>query len=219
MEAKLSLTRRHDPGKGVARKLRRAGRVPGVVYGGTDEGTLVSMEAQEALHLFQNISVDNTIIDLTLDDEGLTQAALVREIQVHPFRTELIHVDFLRVREGVAIEVQIPINLEGTPEGVRSGGGLLEHIVHDLPVRCIPSKTPETIDVDVTGLDIGDILRAGDITMPEGVENLLDPHRTICHVAQPKVADEDVAVEGEEEAEGVAPEAATDSADAEGSED
>ena len=190
MQAKLNLETRGDSGKGVARKLRRAGRVPGVIYGGGDDPVLVSMQAREAFNLFQSIPVDNTILELSVDGHE-AERALIREIQSHPCRPELLHVDFIRIRRGVAIEVQIPIHFAGLPEGVRHGGGTLDQVVHDITVKCVPSKIPEAIEVDVTALEIGDVLRAGDLDMPEGVENLIDPQRTICGVAAPRVAEED----------------------------
>ena len=168
METSLNLRTRHDSGKGIARKLRRAGRVPGVIYGGGEKPVPVSMEAHEALRLFQSISVENTILDLMVDEHE-AERALVREVQAHPYRTELLHVDFLRVRRGVAIEVNIPVHVIGVPVGVREGG-ILEHVVHDITVKCIPSKIPAAIEVEVTQLDTGDVLRAGDLEMPEGVK-------------------------------------------------
>lgn len=206
----LHVKQRNESGKGVARKLRRSGRVPGVIYGGGDDPVLVSMEAQGALRLFEAISVENTILDLRLDDKD-GERALVREIQLHPHRPQLLHVDFIRVKRGVPIEVQVPIHLTGVPDGVRNEGGLLDHVLHDLQVKCLPSKIPEVIEVDVTALMIGDVLRAGDIEVPEEVEVLVDPAMTVCGVAAPKIVDEDeegLAVEeAEEEAEGVEAEA------------
>ena len=95
MKAKLDIETRDDAGKGVARKLRRAGRVPGVIYGGGGDTVLVSMEAREALNLFQSISLDETVVQLNVKG-GATERAVVQEVQVHPYRTELLHVDFLR---------------------------------------------------------------------------------------------------------------------------
>lgn len=201
MQTTLNLESRRQAGKGVARKLRRRGRVPGVIYGGGQLPALVHMEAQAALHLFRSISVENTILNLSVDD-GEPERALVREIQTHPCRPELLHVDFLRIRRGVAIEVQVPVRLTGVPAGVRNEGGLLDQVVHDLPVKCVPSKIPEVIEVDVTELTVGDVIRAGDIEMPDDVESLADPGRTICAVAAPRVADEEDAEEEAEEQEG-----------------
>lgn len=184
METTLNLTTRHDSGKGVARKLRRAGRVPGVIYGGGEEPVPVSMETREALHLFQSISVENTILDLMVDDRE-AERALVREVQTHPYRTELLHVDFLRVQRGVAIEVNIPVHVTGVPAGARDGG-VLEHIVHDITVKCVPSRIPEAIEVDVSHLETGDVLRVVDLEMPEAVENLADPQQAVCAVSVPR---------------------------------
>lgn len=96
MEARLNLETRQDAGKGAARRLRRAGRVPGVIYGDGRDPVLVSMEAREAQNLFHSISLDDTVLNLALNDEA-TELAMVREVQVHPYRAELLHVDFLRV--------------------------------------------------------------------------------------------------------------------------
>ncbi len=196
--ARLNLETRDASGKGVARKLRRAGRVPGVIYGGGGDPMLVSMDARETFNLFQSIPVDNTILQLHVGDRE-SERALVREVQVHPYRPALLHVDFIRIRRGVAIEVQIPLHFEGLPEGVRSEGGTLEQVIHDITVKCVPSRIPEAIEIDVTHLGIGDVVRAGEIDMPEGVENLMDPDRTICGVAAPRAIveeDEDEVVEG-----------------------
>lgn len=202
MEAKLKLEPREGAGKGVARKLRRAGRVPGVVYGGEGDTVMVSMESREAINLFQHISVENTILELDMSGDSTTQA-LVREIQSHPHRTELIHVDFMRITAGVALEVSVPLDLIGVPKGVRSEGGLLDHIIHDVPVKCLPSNIPEVIELDVSHLEIGDAIRAKDLSLPPEVELLLDPERTICLVSAPR-AEEDEA-ETEDDLEGEVP--------------
>ena len=199
MDTTLRLTTRHDSGKGVARRLRRAGRVPGVVYGGGEETVPVSMEGREALLLFQSISVENTILNLMVDG-GEAERALVREVQVHPFRTELLHVDFLRVQRGVAIEVNVPVHVTGVPVGVREGG-ILEHVVHDITVKCLPSLIPEAIEVDAGHLDTGDVLRVRDLEMPEGVESLADPDQAVCAVTLPKAPeiDDDAEAVGDED--------------------
>ena len=198
MEITLNLRTRHDSGKGIARRLRRAGRVPGVIYGGGGKPVLVSMEALEALRLFQSISVENTVLNLMVD-ERQAERALVREVQAHPYRTELLHVDFLRVQRGVAIEVNVPVHVIGVPAGVREGG-ILEHVVHDITVRCIPSRIPAAIELEVGELDTGDVLRARDLEMPEGVENLVDPDQTICAVMAPRGPEPGEEEEGEEDA-------------------
>ena len=201
MEATLNLELRNAAGKGAARKLRRAGRVPAIVYGGNEAPVMVSVEAQEARRVFEAISVENTILHLSLG--GDTERALVREVQTHPFRPDILHVDFIRIRRGVPIEVQVPVHLLGVAAGVRNDGGRMDQVSHDVPVKCVPSKIPEAIEVDVTSFVVGDVLRAGDLEMPDGVENLADPGLVICGVAAPTISVE----EEEEAAEGIEPEA------------
>lgn len=196
----LNATKRDGSGKGVARKLRQGGRVPAVIYGKDMEPIHLSVDAMEAGHLFHAISTDNTIVDLVVEGEKEAFPTLVREIQAHPHKNELVHVDFLRIQMGVAVEVEVPVELRGTPVGVKMHGGVLEHLVHEVPVKCIPSLIPEFIEVDVSGLDIDDAVHLTELVFPEGVELLLDDDRTVCIVAAPRaVVEEEVAEEGEEE--------------------
>jgi len=188
--ATLPAQKRDGTGKGVARKLRTAGRVPAVLYGRDLEPVHLSLEVREAEHLFHSISVDNTIVELAVEGEKEAYQTLIREIQVHPLRLSLTHVDFLRIQKGVTVDVNVPLHLVGTPEGVKNSGGVLEQIIHDLAVRCIPSNIPESIDVDVAHLDINESLHIYDIEFGEGVEVMIEQKRTICSVAIPKVIEE-----------------------------
>ena len=207
-KATLKAQKREDLGKGASRSIRRGGRVPAVLYGRELEAIHLSVDAHEAELLFHSISVDNTIVDLAVEGEKKPYQTLVREIQTHPWKDSLVHVDFLRIQEGVEVDLEIPVELVGVPVGVRLGGGVLEQIVHELEVRCIPSKIPESFKLDVTDLDINDSLHVSDIAVTEGVEILMSPDQTICAVAIPRVVEEPelaepvVAAEGEEPAEG-----------------
>lgn len=227
MTKSLSAKKREGTGKGVARKMRQDGRVPAVVYGKDMESEHVSLDAREALHLFETISVDNTIVQLEVEG-GSAHQTLVREIQAHPVRRELIHVDFLRVQAGVMVELDIPVHLEGTPVGVKQHGGVLDHMIHELPVRCIPSNIPDSFVVDVSGLDINDAIHVYDLELGEGVEVTIDADRTVCAVSVPKTptldaedaeAEAEAALEAEligEEGEG---DEGADGGDGEGGED
>lgn len=196
----LKAEKRQGSGKGLARKMRAGGRVPGVVYGKDMDTIQVSLDAQEAEHLFRSISVENTIVDLDIKGVRGKQQTLVREIQTHPVRADLLHVDFLRVQKGVAVDLEVPVHLTGVPVGVKLHGGVLEQIIHELPVRCIPSKIPEFFEVDVTELDIDNALHVSDIEFGEGVEPTIDFERTLCLVAAPRVHEELVEEEALEEA-------------------
>ncbi|MFV2007147.1 MAG: 50S ribosomal protein L25 [Longimicrobiales bacterium] len=205
-KVELAAVKRGETGKGAARKIRSAGRVPAVVYGKDLDAMSLTVDGREALRLFQSISVENTIVRLAIEGEE-EMDILVREVQSHPFRTELIHVDFYQIQKGVAIEVDIPVVLGGTSEGVRTGGGIMDQTIHEIRVKCIPSLIPPSFEVDVTSLEVGDSLHVSDITIDEDVELITDLEQTICTVALPKVVEvdepEEELEEGEEGAEDV----------------
>ena len=182
-EVKLAAQRRSETGKGAARKIRAAGNVPAVVYGGEDEALSLTLDRNEATHLFQNISVENTIIDLKVEGVKTPIQTLIREIQAHPFRSEILHVDFLRIQKGVAIEVEIPIQLEGSPHGVKHGEGILDQVIHTVTVRCIPSAIPDAITVNIEHLDVGDSLHVSELVVPEDLEVVTDADRIVAQVA------------------------------------
>ncbi|NNK63333.1 MAG: 50S ribosomal protein L25, partial [Gemmatimonadetes bacterium] len=131
MHAILKAEKRDATGKGVARKLRAAGRLPAVVYGQGEEALAITLDAAEAYHLFHSISVENTIVDLEVEGEKGSVQTLVREVQVHPFKSDLIHVDFYLLQKGVKVEVELPVHLNGTPLGVRSSGGILQQVIYE----------------------------------------------------------------------------------------
>jgi large subunit ribosomal protein L25 len=202
-QVKLKADRRQDTGKGVARKLRAAGKLPAVVYGAGEEALSLVLDAHEATILFNSISVENTIVNLEVEGESAPMATLVREVQTHPYRPDILHVDFLRVQTGVEVELDVPLHLEGVPVGVKDQHGVLEQGIHELPIRCIPSAIPNELVVDVSGLSIGDSLSVGDISVPEGVTILRDLDLTVCSVQAPSALasqDEDEE-EGDEEPE------------------
>ena len=214
----LAASRRHETGKGVARRLRAAGQVPAVLYGKDQEPISLTLNAQEALSLFHSISVENTIVNVQIDDDKEELETLVREIQMHPFRPDIVHVDFYCIERGVALEVEIPANYNGTPQGVRDGG-VLEVILHEFRVRCLPPKIPESIEIDISHLEIGDSVHVSEVTMPEDVELLTDPGQTACLVSAPRVEEEPEEEELEEGLEGEEGEEGEEGAEGEAAED
>lgn len=193
-QASLQARRRDETGKGVARRLRRAGRIPAIVYGKDMEPIPLSLDEQEAVHLFESIPVANTVLQLDIGGETSLRT-LVREIQTHPFRPDILHVDFMRLRQGVAVELTVPVVLSGTPAGIRAGGRL-DVVLHEAHVRCTPAKIPESLQADISQLDIGESLRLSDIALPEDVELLSGLDTLVCHVATSWVPEEE---EDEEE--------------------
>ena len=206
--AKLQAKVREGTGKGVARKMRAAGRVPAVVYGPDGDAQSVSVDAHEALTLFGGISVENTIVSLEIEGQKSPVDTLVREVQMHPFKPNLLHLDFYKVTKGQTLQVQVPLHFEGTPAGVRLSSGILEQHVHDIEVRCVPSKIPDHLEIDVTNLELGESLHVSDLKVPEGVEILTEGDRTLCIVVLPRGAVSDEAEEGDIEGEDAPAEAA-----------
>ena len=192
-QATLNAEIREGVRKGANRRLRATGRVPAILYGKDHEPTLLSVDAREAERLFQQISVENTIIELKVKGDSSKIQALVREVQVGAVRPDLVHIDFYKVQAGVKLEVEVPIELVGIPNGVRQDGGVLEQVIHDVPVRCLPDQIPESIQIDVTALMINDSLHISDLKVAEGVEILMDPERTLCVVQPPRAEEEPTA--------------------------
>ena len=202
--ASLVAKPRSDTGKGVARKLRAAGEVPGVIYGHGREPQPLTVNAREFKRLADRIRITSTVIELAI--EGKVAKTLIRELQRNPLNREPLHIDFQELVAGEKVDVSVPLRFVGTPEGVKTGGGILEEVMHQIEVRVDPSNIPDHIDVDVTALTIGHGLHVRDILLPAGVEVLDDPDNTIATVTPPKAEEEvaPVAVEGAL----VAPEAA-----------
>ena len=193
--ASLNAEVRTETGKGVARKLRAAGKVPGVIYGHGREPMALSIDAREFGRLAERVRITSTVIELALD--GKTARTLVRELQRDPLKRTVLHVDFQELVAGEKVNVTVPLRFVGTPEGVKTGGGILEEIVHNIHVECDPGNIPDHIDVDVTALTIGHSLHVSDLKLPEGVEVTDDAEQTVAIVSAPK-AEEAVAapVEG-----------------------
>lgn len=194
---------REAVGKGGARSMRREGRIPGILYGHGEESIPLSVDARELQRLVHSVSIENTIVDLSLKGTRQPYKVLIREIQRHPTREEYIHVDFFHIAMDEKISVEVPIVLNGEPTGVRNKGGILDHQLRELEVYCLPAEIPERIEVDVSELDIGDAIHVRDLAVPEGVEIEADPDRAVAAVLAPAVVpiEEEVAASVEEPAE------------------
>jgi large subunit ribosomal protein L25 len=196
----LQAKSRTDTGKGAARTLRRQGYIPGVIYGHGEQTRACQVERKQVEKLLTSGSHESTIIDLKLED-GATSSVLIREVQVHPYRSEVLHIDFLSVRKGERVKLEVPVRLVGLSPGVKEGG-IMEHLRHEVEIRCIPSKIPEALDLEISEMDIGDSVTVADLEVPEDVEILTDPAATIASVVPPAVRVEEEVAE-EVEAEGV----------------
>src|SRR6185437_591808 len=199
----FSATPRDATGKGAARQLRGRGQVPAVIYGHDIKPQALSLNARDLDKLLSHIQAESTVIEVTVD--GHTSKTLIREIQRHPIKRQILHVDFQALVAGEKVTVSIPIVLEGIPEGVRLGGGVLDQTLRELEIEVDPSSIPDHIEFDVTNMVIGDSVHVSDLKMPEGVEVLDDPETSVAVLAAPRaVIEETAATEPVEGAEGVA---------------
>lgn len=197
----INAERRSTSGKGAARKLRLAGMVPAVVYGHGRDAESLTLNLADLEKALQGAS-GSTVIELSVDGKPLR--ALIREIQRHPTRKTVSHVDFLEIHAGEKITLDVPLMLVGSPEGVRNAGGVLEQFLREIEIEVLPRDIPERIEIDVSALEIGDSLHVSDLSV-ENADILADADQTICTVVPPRV--EEVAVpEVAEEEEAAEPE-------------
>ncbi len=191
--ATLSATLRSESGKGAARALRRAGSVPAVIYGHKRAPMSLSVLTRDLERLLERVSAETTVVELSID--GKISRTLIREIQKHPFKKQLVHVDFQELVAGEMITVNVPLILVGVSIGVRSFAGILDQTMRELEVEVDPSAIPNHIDVDVTALNVGDSVHVRDLKLPAGVKVLTDADASVVVVAAPKVNATDAAAD------------------------
>ena len=193
----FNATAREKGGKGAARQLRSRGQVPAVIYGHGREPMSLSLNARDLDKMLGHIQAESTVIEVTV--EGHTAKTLIREIQRHPIKRQILHVDFQALVAGEKVVVSIPIVLIGTAEGVKLEGGVLEQPLRELEIEVDPSNIPDHVELDVTNMMIGDSLHVSDLKVPEGVEIQDDPETSVAVLAAPRaVIEETPAAEGVE---------------------
>jgi large subunit ribosomal protein L25 len=212
MKIEISATKRVVKGTGASRRLRHAGSVPGVLYGGGKEPISLDLEQKSLFLQFRHEAFHASI--LTLNLEGNKESVLLRDYQMHPVRNTIQHIDFQRVNENEKIHVKVPfhfINAEVSP-GVKLNGGIVSHIMTEANISCLPKNLPEFIEVDLATIDIGQSIHLSEIKIPDGVEFVQLAHgndAAVASVAKPRVVVEEVeeveAKPAEGAAEGAAP--------------
>ena len=207
METTLNAEVRSGRGKGFARRLRRGGRIPGVVYGegggsGGSGAIAVSVEPEAVSRVLHSEAGANTLIGLTVGDGGGDPGkVLIKDYQVDPISHRLLHVDFYRVAMDKVITVTVRVDLTGEAEGVKVQGGLIDFVQREVAVACLPSEIPEHIEVDVSPLTIGQGIRLKDLLEGVSWQPVSDPETLIVHVIAPRLETEEGEGEGEAEAE------------------
>jgi large subunit ribosomal protein L25 len=186
----LEAAHRSDTGKGVARKLRADGRVPGVYYGRGEDSIALTVALKDLYQVLESADGSNVIVDLKLTGAAAKdRKALIREIQRDPVAGTLLHLDLQHISLTERITVEVPIVLLGTPAGVKDGGGILEHLLREVEVECLPTDIPSKLEIDVSGLQIGDSLHVSDLKVERG-EILTEATRAIAAVVPPTVLEE-----------------------------
>ncbi len=208
MDVTLAAATRDGLGKNEARRLRRSGRVPAVLYGGDSTGGVpLAVDPEEVHRILHSESGVNTLIALSVDG-GDSSQVMVREFQLDPIGNTLLHVDFYRPALDKVITVTVPVMLAGEPAGVKQQGGLLDFVQRDVQVECLPTEIPEHIHIDVSELLIGQGVRLRDLLEGVSWTPVSEPETLLVHVIAPKVEEEPEAEEAAAEAveEGAQPE-------------
>jgi large subunit ribosomal protein L25 len=192
-QAKLTVQRRTATGRNHIKVLRSQGLVPGIIYGAKQEALPLTVDGKALSTVLSHGASENILVELEIvDGSNRTNAlALIQEVQHHPLRTELLHIDFHAVSATEKVTTEVPVETLGESVGVKTFGGLLEHILRRLEVECLPKDLPGSIVVDVSNLNVGDSVHVRDLPLPTGVKTLTDPELTVVAVVEPRVEAEE----------------------------
>ncbi len=197
---KISAVSREIQGRGASRRLRKIGLIPGILYGGVEPTIQIELEHKMLLMRLGNESFQSSII--TLEMEGKEEEVLLRDYQMHPWKKQVLHVDFQRVSADKLINMNVPLHFinEELAPGVKIGGGIVNHVLTELAIQCLPSKLPKYIEVDLSGLEVGQSLHLSELTLPDGVEAVVtqkSEDTAVANVQVPRAIVEEV-VSGDE---------------------
>jgi len=161
---------RDDQGKGASRRLRRTGKVPAILYGGKQEARAMTLDHARLILMLENERIYSTILSLKVGEEK--QAAVLKDLQRHPYKNQVLHIDFQRVLEDEKIRMRIPLHFlnEATAVGVKTQGGVVSHLRNDVEILCLPKDLPEFIEVDLQELGLGQLIHLSELKLPEGID-------------------------------------------------
>jgi large subunit ribosomal protein L25 len=204
--AELKAKLRQETGKGVVRRIRQGGDVPGVLYGEGHDTVVLQVDFKDFYHVTHTRAGANVILDLKIEGAKRGECkAIIREVQYHPVRRDVLHIDFQEISMTKPVHVNIPVKVLGEAIGVRTKGGVLEVLHREVEVRCLPADIPESLPIEITDLDVGDSIQVKDLTFEAG-EIIDEPETTVVTIVAPTVIEEkpkeeEVLAEGEEGAE------------------
>ena len=189
IQLKINAQPRAEVGRNAVKKTKAAGFVPAVIYGAKDAAQNLQIVERELAQLLGHATSESVLVEVSVKDHG-TRTALISEVQHHPVSGAILHVDLHAVSMDELFTVEVAIETTGEPEGVTTGGGVLEVTLRMLEIECLPGDLPESITVDVSKLAIGDSIHVSSLVLPKGVTVLNDPELTVVHVAPPTVEEE-----------------------------
>jgi large subunit ribosomal protein L25 len=219
MSITVNATEREDQGKGASRRLRKEEKVPSIIYGGKKEPQMVTLSIHEITHLLEDENTFTSVLDLVVGES--TDSVVLKDIQRHPAKNTITHVDFLRVDAKQTLVTTTPLHFVGVEENEALRlGNMLNQFVVSIEISCLPKDLPHGIDVDVSSLEVGDHLSLTDLVLPEGVvinalqhEDVEAHDQTVCSVSEPKVVEEEEEIIEDGESEESGEDSAEDSAD------
>ena len=204
-QIKLSATSRTEKGKGVAKRLRSEGKLPAVVYGHKTDPIALTIDSKQLLKLIVEGKSEHKLFGLSIEGNGkpIEKIVMIKELQIDPLKRNFLHVDFFEVAMDEELTLSLALKLVGEAPGVEMGG-MLQQVRREIEIKCLPSQIPDTVEIDVSALNIGDSVHLNDIQLPEGIKVLDDADLTIATVLAPvvekEVEPEEVEGELEEEA-------------------
>lgn len=190
----LQANSRSETGKGVARKARAAGLIPGVLYGPGEAPVALQVSTLDFMRIYHGGHGENVLVDLTVDS-GKSKKVLFRELQLDPVTEKVMHIDFYHVSLTKAIRVHVPIHLEGIPTGVKLGGGILQHVLREVELECLPTDIPESIAIDVSALEVHDAVHVSDLPATNW-KLVTEATQTVASVIPPVIVKEAEPAEG-----------------------
>ncbi len=197
-EPTVTVRPREQTGKNANRRLRASGEIPAVVYGGEADSAAIRVDGKSVLRLIRE-GGENAVFLLQLEGTERTRHSMIRDLQWNPLTGALVHIDFQRVKMDQEVQVAVPVALTGSPEGVKTEGGLVEFITREIAVTCLAGDIPSSIELDISALHIGQHVEAGELVLPDAVRLDEDDKRVIVSVAAPRIAEEDEEVSDEDE--------------------
>lgn len=188
-QVKLSAHPRTHLGRNAVKQLRTRGAVAANIYGPKSKPSNLEINIRDIQQLLAHAAGENILVELEIAGDKKTRLALIQEVQHHPVRGDILHVDFMEVAMDELLHTEVPLETTGEADGVKNYGGLLEQLVRHLAIECLPKDLPESIRVDISSLGIGQSLHVRDLILPAGVKAMGDPDLTVFLVAEPKVED------------------------------